>query len=210
MLTNKTQLLQFFSSPHKQTTFYTCGPAVVRMIAEYYETLDVNKSSIFGDINKAIFNLESELFLTKLFDTTEEHGTDALYIAKKLQEMGCYVEYEQVQTNDEELIESFPFRLKNLLEEGIPIIVNYTYHLNKNDYDNNHATIGHFGIVYRITDNEIFISDPAAHFGFNDGSEKMAISAFLKDWKSGSGIEGIFLIIYPNERLYKKYGNSSK
>ena len=101
MLKNKKLLIQFFSSVHKQSTLYTCGPAVVSMVANYYKMLDENKSSSFGCASQVIFELESELFLSKLFNTTEELGTDAKYMAKQLKKMGCYLDYGQVKAGED-------------------------------------------------------------------------------------------------------------
>lgn len=198
-------MIDFFKRPHQQSTFYTCGPAVVTMVSEYYKMLATTSSSQFGEINNTLFTLDNELELAKLFETTEAEGTDAEMMAKKLKYLGCYVDYQQIKPGKNGKIVSFPNKLKQVIAHGIPVIVNYTYHLKEKDHNNNHLTVGHFAVIYHIDNHELFISDPAAHFDISIKKEKMSVTEFLDDWKSGTGIVGIYLVIFPNEQTYKKF-----
>ncbi|MBA2710949.1 MAG: C39 family peptidase [Tatlockia sp.] len=197
---NSSQLKQFFlNSYHPQSTLYSCGPAVIKMVANYFRKTE----NIFGPIDESILTANNESFLSALFKTNEKEGTDFTMMTTMLNEMGCLIDHGQIH-NSIKKVKSFPLHFKKLLKEGIPIVVNYTYHLKKKDPLTQSSEVGHFGVIYGVNDLEILIYDPAEHFKLNIAKEKMTITEFLGDWKSGNGEIGIYLILYPNEHSYER------
>ncbi|MBA2656012.1 MAG: C39 family peptidase [Tatlockia sp.] len=197
---NSFQLKQFFlNSYHPQSTLYSCGPAVIKMIADYFRKTE----NIFGTIDESILTANNESFLSALFKTNEENGTDFVMMTTMLKEMGCLIDHGQLPGFHKK-VKEFPQHFNKLIQEGIPIVVNYTYHLKKKDPLTQSSEVGHFGVIYGMNNSEILIYDPAEHFKLNIVKEKMTPKEFLKDWKSGNGEIGIYLILYPNEHTYER------
>ncbi|MBA2652664.1 MAG: C39 family peptidase [Tatlockia sp.] len=202
---NSLQLKHFFlNSYHPQSTLYSCGPAVIKMIADYFRKTE----NIFGLIDDSVLSANDELFLSSLFKTNEKDGTDFAMMTTMLNKMGCLIDHGQIQIIGKKGI-SLPQHFNKLLKEGIPIVVNYTYHLKKKDPLTQSCEIGHFGVIYGINNLEILLYDPAEHFQLNIVKEKMTIKEFLRDWKSGNGEIGIYLILYPNEYTYERLSYDS-
>lgn len=194
-------LRDFFSCYHQQRTDYTCGPASVVMIMDFFKNLipGVRKNNkIFMD--KIFEKLVSESELAKLMKTTEESGTEVFDMAEALEKLGIAVLHglETDFFTTDCLLDKFEL----ILDYGIPILVNYTIHMGTEKQE------GHFGVLTAIENEQtVVLADPGARYEQDVHHETMSLKEFKRIWVDGSGVRGRYLIILPNLELKKVIGN---
>ncbi|OHA88726.1 MAG: hypothetical protein A2653_00295 [Candidatus Zambryskibacteria bacterium RIFCSPHIGHO2_01_FULL_43_25] len=127
----------------KQDFIYSCGPAAVQMVLAYFHIR------------------ESESNLIEELGVSEEMWSSNSLMIEVFRKRGlyCYV-------NKDGTLE----QIKNFLEEGIPVVVNYI---------EPSAEDGHFAVVVNLTDSVIVLNDP-----WNGENFVLNREEFLNRWHS--------------------------
>lgn len=195
-------LLNFFSQAHQQQNDYTCGPAALQMIADYYTSLSrktfcgqfVSELNVWQNLNAMM-----ETPLAEKMKTTEEVGTEITDMRDELIKLGLEVmminglhadEHDEIFLKKHK--EFLWNRFKEILGLGIPIMIN----MRAKD------EIGHYQVAIGIDekDNIIFAEPGSAITDAVIEFETIRKPQFIERWKNSSGkLHGCFLIIPPNK-----------
>jgi len=162
---------------HQQTTDYTCGPAAVMSLLNYYGKLDDSK-----------MNHATELELAKEMGTNDDYGTTAKNIAQWLEKHNFEVKYG-TKGDIKLLYES--------IDKGIPVLVDWI------DWGGHWTLVSGYQKLGKTIDDDkdtLFMVDPAVHF--NNVKTVYGLSAINPDrfqymWQDSEGTKGIFVIAYP-------------
>lgn len=197
-------LKNFFSQEAQQQSDFTCGPATVKMVADYFNSM---RSRTFCDApitNQDIWhkiNQTPEMLLAEQVNTSEAEGSGIPKIRNGLMEMGITVFDDNGlsdKTHDEETLSTHKELLWNkmhhLLKMGIPVILNMQ----------DKGGCGHFEVVIGIEKSEegehIILAEPGTALGGNLEFEHIPKDKFIARWKNMSGeFHGRFMILSPND-----------
>ncbi|AIT09316.1 hypothetical protein LO80_04595 [Candidatus Francisella endociliophora] len=164
---------------HQQTTDYTCGPAAVMSLLNYY-----------GMLKDSQMNHATELKIAKEMDTDEDYGTNAEQIANWLEKNGFEVKYGT--KGDVKL-------LYQNIDKGIPVLVDWI------DWGGHWTLVSGYQKLGKSIDDDkdtLFMIDPAVHF--NNVKTVYGLSTINPDrfqymWQDSKGVEGIYVIAYPKD-----------
>ncbi|MBI2084315.1 MAG: C39 family peptidase [Candidatus Aenigmarchaeota archaeon] len=131
---------------HRQEFWFSCLPACIKMLSEFHN-----------------FKME-EKALRKLFKTTIRGGTSWSYIVIGLREIGLDFVYLKDQTLS---------KLKNLIENGIPVIVSIDSR-KLGDIEHRNHTI----IVIDINENYVIVHDTE-----KGPDVKLDVKTFVDAWE---------------------------
>lgn len=131
---------------YEQEEVYTCGPAALQMVFAYFD------------------ELRSQRRLTRLADTTPEHGTAQADMIRVAQEHGFYC---LVRTH------ASLHDVRHYIRAGLPVIVNYI---------EPSENIGHFAVVTGFTRRHVILHDPWNGEGF-----RLSRHAFRRRWEDEHG-----------------------
>ncbi|MBA3535209.1 MAG: C39 family peptidase [Tatlockia sp.] len=200
-------LMNFFSQSHQQQSDYTCGPATLKMIADYY--IAMGKRPFCGEatIQTSVWNhliTITEANLAASVKTTEEVGSSIEDLREGLNTLGLAVidDYKGFSEKDHIEIELIDYK-KLLLEKieqvlilGIPVILNMRA---KDD-------IGHYEVAIGIDEQDnVILADPAGSLDGLIEFEQVPKKTFIARWKNMSGeFHGRFLIVPPNNASAQK------
>jgi hypothetical protein len=196
----QTYLLNFFSQFHQQQTDYTCGPAALKMIADYYCALNVMTfCEDCVDTNWKIFNNYSEFKLAEYIDTTEAVGSEMPEMREGLTALGLSVIDDSdglnVKDNNESDLKNNKLlrwhQFKKIFNLGIPIIINLR----------DRGDVGHYAVAIGINSQEqIILSEPGTALTGKPEFEIIRKKELIRRWKNMTGERhGRFLIPCPNE-----------
>lgn len=199
------RLIQFLSLQEQQRRDYTCAPAGILMIQNFYHSLHHgmhHSKHAKVSVDDIYLRQRTEQSLSKLFGTSEKAGTDLLTMGFSLQETGYPIAVgfagQNSTPSSNNVKRLLLYEFETLINAGIPILVNIRAR------DRTGAVLGHYCVVSDITDNkEVVIADPGAiYFGHGKLEQKIiARTAFLKSWVNGDGMPGGFLILFPNKSI---------
>ena|SRR3990167_3528941 len=197
----KRRLLDFFSSSAQQRSDYTCGPAALKMAAEYYANMKgtVCDEPISHPEVWQILNSMSEMKLAERVKTTEEVGSEIGDMRAGLMDLGLLVIDDQAGMRSDKydaatLVahkEALWDKLKLILELGIPVVVNL----------HDKGGIGHYEVAIGMDDDQnIIFAEPGRALDGKVEFEVIPKGLFLDRWKNMSEQRhGRYLIIPPNE-----------
>ncbi|PJE06704.1 papain-like cysteine protease family protein [Legionella sp.] len=197
-------LKNFFSQEAQQQSDFTCGPATVKMVADYFDSMR-NRSFCDAPVtNQEIWhklNQTPEMLLAEQVNTSEAEGSGIPEIRNGLMGMGITVFDDNGlsdKAHDEEALSAHKDLLWNkmhqILEMGIPVI------LNMQDRDG----CGHFEVVIGIEKSakgeHIILAEPGTALVGNLEFEHIPKDQFIARWKNMSGeFHGRFMILSPNK-----------
>lgn len=156
----------------RQETEYTCGPAALKAVEDYYEGEDIPEEEIAEEAG-----------------TTERAGTDPDSMVEAAEEMGYTVEMVEDMTTDQ---------LKNLLDEGIPVICGIQAWGDPEDYDDEELPSGHYVVAIGYDDDNIYFEDPGM-----DGRGYIPTAEFVRRWHDkaykGRRYDHLGIVLYKPE-----------
>lgn len=197
-------LKNFFSQEAQQQSDFTCGPATVKMVADYFDSMrsinfcgsPITNQDIWHKINQT-----PEMLLAEQVNTSEAEGSGISEIRNGLMQMGITVFDDNGlsdKTHDEETLSTHKNLLWNkmhhLLKIGIPVILNMQ----------DKGGCGHFEVVIgieKIKEEEyIILAEPGTALVGNLEFEHIPKDKFIARWKNmSSEFHGRFMILSPNE-----------
>ena len=203
-------LRSFFSQSRQQQSDYTCGPATLRMVAEYYDSMPMHSKRFCGEEIShpdkwREINTNPEMELAAQVKTTEADGSDIEGIreglmAKKLtvvddNGLSDKEHSPQALVKHKELLWD---RMKEILKLGIPVILNMQ----------DRTGCGHFEVVIGIENTtggeRIILAEPGTALTGKLEFENVPKEEFIPRWKNMSGeFHGRFVVLPPNEAATK-------
>ncbi len=214
-------LLNFFSQAHQQRNDYTCGPATIKMIVDYYVSLNrrlfcgqplsnqcltiKNKQGEwYTDTGWNILNACTELEIAERVCTTEEVGSDLINMRQGLLKLQLDVLDDSDGLRADEFNELRLTKHKEILWDkfddvfnlGIPIILNLR----------DREDVGHYEVAIGIDDqNHIILAEPGSALTGTVEFETVSKNKFLERWKNTSGKNHArFLILAPNNATLQR------
>jgi hypothetical protein len=196
-------LKHFFSEAAQQQSDYTCGPATVKMVADYYTAMQRRKFCseplLHDDIWREM-HANPEMALAADVKTTEEVGSDLVDMREGLMEKGLTViddngwgtgDYTEAELKARK--ELLWGKMKDVLKLGVPII------LNMRDREG----CGHFevaiGIESTAEGERIILADPGTALVGKIEFERPKKDEFIERWRNMSGeFHGRFMVLPPN------------
>lgn len=212
----RTILVDFFSQAHQQRSDYTCGPAVLKMVADYYTsmgrrafcggpvsqhqtTLRKADGSLMRGSAWKLLNSSTEVELSERVKTTEEVGSDVADMRNGLMELGFPVIDDSdgfsAEEHSSETLRAHKLRLWDKVSEiltlGIPVVVNMR------DWEE----VGHYEVIIGIDEQQnIILAEPGRALAGDVKFETIPKETFIERWKNMSGeFHGRFLVLPPNE-----------
>lgn len=197
-------LKNFFSQEAQQQNDFTCGPATVKMVADYFDSMR-NQNFCDAPITNQIIwhqiNLTPEMLLAEQVNTSEAEGSGIPDIRNGLMGMGITVFDDKGLSNkdhNEDTLNTHKCllwdKMHQILKIGIPII------LNMRDREG----CGHFEVVIGIDQSEkgehIILAEPGTALVGSLEFENIPKDQFIARWKNMDGeFHGRFMILSPNE-----------
>ena len=197
-------LKNFFSQEAQQQSDFTCGPAAVTMVAEYFDTMLKQNFCGASVANQKIWHeiiQTPEMTLAEQVKTTEAEGSAIPDIRKGLIEMGITV-FDDTglsdKNHDEKVLSIHKHllwdKMHQILKLGIPVI------LNMQDRDG----CGHYEVIIGIERSDkgehIILAEPGTALNGTLEFEHILKDKFISRWKNMSGeFHGRFMILSPNE-----------
>lgn len=198
-----TILMDFFCQAHQQRSDYTCGPAALKMIADYYLAMEkrlfCGESTAEHQAALQFIHSSTEFEISKRVETTEADGSEIVEMRQGLMALGFFViddsdglssdENEEVILNAQK--EILWNKIGDILKLGTPVIINMR---NKDE-------IGHYEVAIGIESQQrIILAEPGAALSGNVEFESIPKRKFIESWKNMSGkLHGRYLIIPPNQ-----------
>lgn len=190
----------FFSNAAQQQNDYTCGPATIKMVANYFSSMQnrqfcgkpVENQDVWHEIDS-----NPEMLVAAQVNTTEADGSDIPEIRQGLLDTGLTVLDDNGISNEEfsetELLhhkELLWGKLKDMIKLGVPAIINMQ----------DEAGCGHFEVITGIdADESIVLAEPGTALTGVLKFEHISKDAFFERWKNMSGeFHGRFMVISPN------------
>lgn len=164
---------------HQQTTDYTCGPAVVMSLLNYY-----------GVLKDSQMNHVTELKIAKEMGTDESYGTTAEQMTNWLEKHGFEVKYGT--KGDIKL-------LYQSIDKGIPVLVDWI------DWGGHWTLVSGYQKLGKTIDDDkdtLIMVDPEVHFDNIKtvyGLNTINPDRFQSMWQDSKGIKGIYIIAYPKD-----------
>lgn len=200
---SETVLMNFFSQAHQQQSDYTCGPSALKMVADYFVSME--KRSFCGEpISEhqaalKILSSSPEFELAERIQTTEAIGSEIADMREGLMRLGLstFDDCDGLSSieNDAATLQAHKEvlwgKIQQVLKLGIPVVINLR------DRDE----IGHYEVAIGTdTQQKIILSDPGAALSGIVEFDIVPKQQFLERWKNMSGERhGRYLIISPNE-----------
>lgn len=196
-------LKNFFSQAAQQQSDYTCGPATVKMVANFYTVMQrrpfCGEPLLHGDIWLEM-STNPEMALAADVKTTEALGSDIVEMREGLMQKGltviddngwCTSDYTEAELQaHKELLWD---KMKDVLKLGIPIILNMR----------DRSEVGHFEVVIGIENTakgeRIILAEPGTALAGKLEFERPKKDDFIARWRNMSGeFHGRFMILPPN------------
>jgi hypothetical protein len=214
-------LLNYFSQKHQQRSDYTCGPAALKMIADYYTSMSrlnfcgepiSDQKASFTKANGAIItasawkilNLTNEFELSEQVKTTEKIGSAVADLRDGLMNLGLTVLDDSDGLSSDEHDdatlrihkEKLWYKIKEILNLGVQIIINLR------DRDE----IGHYEVAIGVDEHQnIIFAEPGGALTGNIEFDIITKEKFIDRWRNMTGkLHGRFLILPPNEAAAQK------
>ncbi|KTC96212.1 papain-like cysteine protease family protein [Legionella feeleii] len=197
-------LKNFFSQEAQQQSDFTCGPATVKMVAGYFDSMQSRGFYGAPVTNQDVWHTIAqtpEMLLAEQVNTSEAEGSGIPEIRNGLIEMGITVFDDNGlsdKTHDEETLSAHKELLWNKIHQivkmGIPVILNMQ----------DRGGCGHFEVVIGIEESpegeHIILAEPGTALVGNLEFEHIPKDKFIDRWKNMSGeFHGRFMILSPNE-----------
>ncbi|WP_131783605.1 papain-like cysteine protease family protein [Legionella gresilensis] len=197
-------LKNFFSQEAQQQSDFTCGPATVKMVADYFSAMQTQNFCNSPVANQKVWQTikqAPEMILAQQISTTEAEGSDIPDIRTGLMQMGITV-FDDNGLSDKEhnydILNAHKCllwdKMRQILKLGIPVILNMQ----------DKGGCGHYEVVIGIetSPNEeyIILAEPGTALVGALEFEHIPKDIFIDRWKNMSGeFHGRIMILSPNE-----------